>query len=159
MTTANQTVDTSDIDSLLDGTLDDLSDIPAFKPFPIGAHRVTINWLTKKINEKTAIELKLTAVETLELANTTTDEPVKAGDSTTVMYMFYKKDGKPNEIAQGQFKEVMKALAGHFGAKSNRELMAESEGYEVVVATGIRVDKRDANDPKPYTEVKNLIVA
>lgn len=151
-------INTSDIDSLLDGTLDDLADIPAFKPFPAGAHRVIINWETKKISDKTAIELKVTAVETLELENPE-ETPVKAGDKTSTLYQFYKKDGTANEIAQGQFKEIMKSLALHFGAKSNRELMAESEGFEVAITTSIRTDKRDVNDIKYYTDIKNLVVA
>lgn len=154
------TVNTSSIDSLLDGTLDDLADVPEFKPFPMGAHKVTIKWDIKEINSQPAIELSLTAVETIELTNPETDKPVAAGDTTNVMFMLKKKDGTNNDLAQGQWKELMKPLAAHFGTTSNKATMEASNGAEVLVITDVRksVSKTDANDIKFYSSIKSLSV-
>lgn len=156
MTTANAPTNAAvSIDSLLDGTLDDLADIPEFKPFPLGAHRATINWEVKAVNNVPCIELKVTGIETLELTNPD-DVAIKAGDSTNVIFMLKKKDGTENELAQGQWKELLKPLAAHFGTTSNRDTMEKSNGAECVVVTGIRADKRDAQNIKYYTTITNL---
>ena len=137
------------IDSLLDGTLDDLADAPEFKPFPIGTHRVILKLEQKKIGTHPAIEVTMKAVETLELANEE-DTPLKQGDETAVAYML------DNEYGQGGFKELMKAAALKFGAKSNRELMQDLQGAEVLVITGIRQNK---DKTQSFTAIKELAVA
>jgi hypothetical protein len=154
------------LDDLLDGTLDDLADAPAFKPFPAGAHTLKINWITDQpINEVPTVKLKLTHVETVELANPE-DEPAKAGDTTEVAFMLKKKDPNDaskmiaNELAQGQLKEIIASLKTGLNLETatNREVMAASEGMEVLVSTTIRTDKRDKNDLKHYTAVKSVMV-
>lgn len=147
----------SDLDSLLDGTLDDLADMPEFKALPAGSHRATIKWEMKEVNEQVCPDLGITIIETMELADATAT-PAAVGDKTNVLYMFKKKDGTANEIGQGQFKEIMKSLAATYGAKSPRELMAESNGAEVLITTKVRTDKRDKNDLKHYTDIVALAV-
>ena len=151
------TVNTASIDSLLDATLDDLADIPEFKPFPIGAHSVKIAFDYKEVGGVAAVELALTAVATVELA-TPTDTPITAGDTTNVLFMLKKKDGSNNDLAQGQLKELLKPLAAHFGTISPRATMAAANGAEVVVITDIREDKRDPQNIKQYTSIKQLTV-
>ena len=46
--------------------------------------------------------------------------------------MFKKADGTANDIGQGQFKNIMKSLAEHFGAKSPRELMNTAVGTSTI---------------------------
>jgi len=138
-----------DIDSLLDGTLDDLADLPEFKPFPAGATRCVLTWdTTKKINGVPAIQLNMKAIETVELA-TSTDTPVVAGDETSVLFQM------DNEFGQGKFKNVIAALKPVFGGNSNREVIEASNNGEVVVVTTIRKDKKDPD--RKYTEVVNVI--
>ena len=143
-----------DIDSLLDGTLDDLADMPEFKPFPAGAHRCSLKMEIKKITEQTAVEVTLKAIETAELANAE-DTPLNAGDSTNVLYFLTHKNPKVAELGQGKFKELMKSLAEHFGAKSNRELIAEGNGAEVLVVTSLRANK---DKSKYYTDITAMSV-
>lgn len=137
------------IDALLDGTLDDLADLPEFKPFPAGTHKCTLKLEVKKIKNDTAVEVGLTAIETVELADSS-QTPLAAGDSTNVLYFLTHSNPKVAEIGQGQFKELMKSLAEHFGAKSNRELMADGNGAEVLVVTKQRANKEKT---KMYTEI------
>jgi len=49
----------------------------------------------------------------------------------------------------------MKSLAEHFGAKSNRELIADANGAEVLVTTSLRKNK---DKTKEYTDIVNLVV-
>jgi hypothetical protein len=151
------------MDDLLDGTLDDLADVPEFKPFPAGAHKVRIFFdATKKINDMPAIEVKLVHVETVEL-NDPEDTMPAPGDSTNVIYILKKKDDKGNvvrnELAEGQFKELLKSLAPGFPeATTNRAIMEAANGFEVLAATSIRENKKDKNNIKYYTALDNVML-
>lgn len=153
-----------DIDSLLDGTLDDLADVPEFKPFPVGAHRVTIvSWTQKTMDDKkdsskknVMMEMKLKAIETVETA-AGSDEVCSPGQEENLsFFLVHHSSPQAMEIGQGSFKEIMKALATNFGAKSNRELIADSTGAEVLITTSLRKDK--STPPKFYTRLDKLVV-
>ncbi len=152
-----------DIDSLLDGTLDDLADAPEFKPFPIGAHKIVMKWETKQLDDKkeqgkknTLVTLKMKALETIETP-AGSDEVCSPGQEENIgFFLVHHSSPKAMEIGQGAFKEIMKSLAAHYGAKSNRELMADSEGAEALVTTGLRADKAD--NAKKYTTLEKLMI-
>jgi hypothetical protein len=137
------------IDSILDGTLDDLADLPEFRPYPAGTHRVNIKFEQKVVNKHPGFELKMKAVETVELPAGSTEEPLAAGAETAVLFLL------DNEIGQGAFKKVLSSLANHYGAKSNRELIAEAQGAECLVVTKQRQNK-DKN--QTYTDIVELQV-
>jgi len=146
----------TDIDSLLDGTLDDLADMPSFKPFAPGTHRAIMTMEVKKIGENTGVEVSFKHLETVEQADVNA-EPTNPGDQTSVlMFLKHSSSEQATELGQGQFKEIMKSAAEKFGAKANRELMAESNGAEVMIVTGIREDKKKG---KSYTSLNALMFA
>lgn len=138
----------SDLSSLLDMKLDDLADMPEFKVFPPGAHRVTISWEQKKIGEHPAIELKMKLVETVELGNPT-DTPCDAGTECSVAFML------DNEFGQGKFKEIAKTLAAHFGTSSVGKTLEASASAEVLVITKTRQNKEKT---QTYLDVVKLEV-
>jgi len=149
-----QATDNFDIDAMLDGTLDDLADLPEFKPYPAGTHAVVLTIVDKtaaknRVNNHPGFEVKMKAVETLELANSD-ETPLVAGAETSVLYLL------DNPIGQGSFKKLLASAAEHFGAKSNRELMADSEGAEALVTTGHRKDNNDKD--KKYTTLEKLMI-
>lgn len=156
---ANAQNEMLDIDSLLDGTLDDLADMPEFKPFPVGAHRVTINLEQKTVGEIPSIEVKITALETVELTDPEA-APCMAGDSTNVLFMLYRKDDKtnklvPNDLGQGQFKNLISSLAPSFPElTSTRQIMEAANNMECLVSTGQRFDKKDRS--KVYTSIESI---
>ncbi len=135
-----------DLDSLLDGTLDDLADVPGFETFNAGAHKVTINW--KRVEKKPAYSLNLTLIESPELANPN-DTPQKPGTQTSVMFML------DNEYGQSAFRKVIAALAEHYGAGSNREIIEKSEGAECLVVTKKRSNKEKTAE---YTDIVTVMV-
>jgi hypothetical protein len=146
--------DNFDVDALLDGTLDDLADMPEFKPYPVGTHAVTLSIIDKtaqkdRVNGHPGFEVKMKAVETLELANPD-DTPLAAGAETSVLYLL------DNPIGQGSFKKLLASAAEHFGAKSNRELIADLQGATVAVVTRQRANK---DKTQTYTDIVEMKVA
>lgn len=142
-----------DVDALLDGTLDDLADMPEFKPFPVGTHKVVFKAEVKKVGKDTAVEVGMTAIETVELPSGSEDQPLAAGDNTNVLYFLTHSNPQVAEMGQGQFKELMKSVAEHFGAKKNSDLIADLNGAEGLVVTGIRQNKEKT---KKYTTIEGV---
>lgn len=135
-----------DINNLLDGTLDDLADLPEFKPFPPGTYRVKVNLEQKVVNKHPGFELKMACLETIELANGSDTPPAEKAE-TTVLYLL------DNEIGQGQFKKLLAAAAGHFGAKPNRELVGDLQNAECLVVVKNRMNK---DKTQTYTDIVEL---
>jgi hypothetical protein len=144
-----------DMDSLLDGTLDDLADMPEFKPFPAGTHRVTVHFEQKLVNNFPGFEIKFKALETVELPAGSTAEPLIKGAETSVFYFFKHNNPITAELGQGKFKEIMKSLATHFGPHTNRELLEAAAGAECLVTTDVRKGKQAG---QVYTDILALQV-
>jgi len=140
----------ANIDDLLDATLDDLEDLPAFEPFSPGAHKVSVTLELKEVNSKPCVELSMKAIETLELADSAKDQPLKAGDVTSVLYDL------TNQFGQGAWKAVAKPLAEALGTSTTRELIEQCKEVECVVLTSLRKDKNDPD--RKYTNIKQLQV-
>lgn len=139
------------IDNILDGTLDDLADLPEFKPFPVGTHKAVLTMEQKVVNKHPAIEVKLKALETIELPSGSEAEPVSPGQEGTVLYML------DNELGQGKFKKLLKQLAETYGTdKTNRQIMEEAQNAEVLVVTTLRSNKEKT---KQYMDIDSIVVA
>ena len=132
-----------DMDALLDGKLDDLADMPEFKPYPVGAHVIKISWQLKDkegkkplvINKHPCIQLNVTGVKTAELPAGSEDQPIKEGDTTNILFMM------DNDMGQGQFKNIVRELAAHFQTTSVRETLEKSEGAECLAVFSQRPNK------------------
>ena len=148
------------MDDLLDGTLDDLKDMPAFKVFPAGAYKCKITWEMKEIANQKAPEIKLTHVETLEV-NDPQSTPPEPGDECAMAFLFKMPDGKRNEFTEGAFKNIMqglKSLVTGVDNPSPRQIMEASNGAEVSVLTDVRLkDKKDKNSAQ-YLTIKEVMV-
>ena len=139
-----------DLNSLLDGTLDDIADLPEFKPFPPGAHKVLISLDLKEINKKPCVEMSLKAMGTLELADPTKSEPIKEGDEASVLYFL------DNEFGLGNLKKDCKPIGIALGTDVLREIIDGTKGMECVVLTSYAKNKSDPE--KPYMNIKELQV-
>lgn len=147
MTNANNAAN-FDLDALLDGKLEDLADLPEFKPFPVGTHKCYLTLVQKKIGTHPAIEAKLKAIETIELADEAKDTPLEAGAETSVAFML------DNEYGQGALKKILLGLTPALGeGKTNRELIAEAQNIEVAVVTNLRANK---DKTQFYTNIVEL---
>jgi CRISPR/Cas system CSM-associated protein Csm2 small subunit len=156
------------LDDLLDGTLDDLNDTPTFEPFRIGAHKVKISWeitSADKDNHKIpVIKLNATLIEHMELTNPE-DKAQEAGSKTNVSFWLKKVDeGKlvRNDQGEGQWKDILASLRTGLNlpdTTTNREVMAATEGMEVMLVTDIRkVKSKDTGEIKEYGSFKQVAV-
>lgn len=138
---------TEEID-LLDATLDDLSDLPEWKPFPAGTHRCVFKFETKKNDKKvTTTYITLKAMETVELANATEDTPLEAGSEVTVQYQL------GNEIGQGKLKALLGSFASHLKLPKEAKLsqvIEAAQGMEALVSTRIQYSK---DKTQRYTDI------
>ncbi len=144
------------LDDLLDGTVDDLADMPQFKPFPVGSYQLKLGFEEKEIGESKipSVEMKMTLIAVGELEDPNAEAP-KPGDSQNVLFMLQTKEGKTNEIGQGQMKEVLQVLAPAFPeVKKMRELLKVANGVEVLAVLGQRQDKNDKD--KKYNTLKQI---
>lgn len=151
----------SNIDDLLDSTLDDLTDLPSFKPFSAGAHRCKLTLEKKEIADHPAVEATLTMVETVEYVEPTdadfdpeeegaTDRRNKAGDSCNAAFFL------DNEIGEGKFKALAVVLGAALGLNHNGQIVEQTTDIDVIVVTGVRQDKTDKD--KFYLDIKELNV-
>lgn len=142
----------TDIDSLLDSTLDSLADLPEFKIFPAGAYIGPVTLAVKKMGDNTGIELSFVNQEVSELSDPTAEAPA-VGATTSVGFLLN------NEYGQGAFKEVISALKEGLQlpeTMSNREVMEVSAGTICMVVFGVRPDKNDKT--RFYQQVKKVAV-
>lgn len=141
--------DNFDIDAMLDGTLDDLADIPEFRPFPAGSYR--LNFHIEADTEKKAIYYgRIKNLETLEL-NNDSELPMEIGGEAGIRYDL------SNEYAQSAFKKILASLAEHFGAKSNRLLIEDAKSPVEVIA--ILRQTTNKKNGKVYNDIVEMKVA
>jgi hypothetical protein len=141
----------SEIDSLLDSTLDDLEDLPTFEPFVPGVHRVLATLKLTEVNSKSCVEITLKGLETLELANPAdAEKAIKEGDSCNTIFML------DNEYGRGNLKKVAMPIGEALGTTTIRDTVEQANDVECVVATAVRVDKSDPD--RKYLNIKELNV-
>lgn len=147
----------SDAFDILDGNVDDLLDWSGFQPINGGKHRVKLSCTIDGEGKESRARISMELLETLELTNQ--DEGVQEpGHKSSTMYnMYSKKDGKPNQIGQGQLKSILQALRPTFGGDTPREILANSEGAEVIVVLKVRKNKDDPDQKS--NEIKSIEVA
>lgn len=154
--------------NLLDATLDDLADLKKFEPHPAGSYRFQISWETTE-EEKISVAMKLKTLEVLDVPGATEEQIAALADKTCTFWMdLMNADGSPllfqngevNTMGQGRLKEVLTVLAPIFnpdGNLTNRELIAASEGAEVLATLKVKASKND-KDVK-FNEIKHLALA
>lgn len=136
---------TPDIDSLLEGTLDDLADLPESSPFPSGAYQVLMTLESKTINKKPAVEAKMKLVSVEKMEDESATPPVP-GHESTVLYILRNNDGKANEIAQGQLKKLATAIAEGLDLPAPvrvSEVIAAAKSLSCLVVVTAKMDKKD----------------
>lgn len=142
--------DLDSMEDLLDATLDDLEDLPEFKPFNPGAHKALASFSEKEINGVDSVELELTLIETLELSDPQ-DTPDEPGTTCSTMFMLNNKFGR------GNLKKCALPFGAALGFGTIREIVDGVQGVECVVLTSVRKDKNDPD--RLYLNVREIQVA
>lgn len=139
-----------DLDALLDGTLDDLADMPSFKPFPAGTHRVTVSVAVKEIQDKAAFEFNCTMLEPLELADPSEELP-KEGDTASTAFIM------GTDFGEGGFKKLASVFVEALQIPNTKRAIVEHvQNVECVIISKVRTDKKDAD--KKYFSIAELQV-
>jgi hypothetical protein len=139
---------------LLDSSIDELADLESFSPIPAGTHRLAIEWETKEVNDMPGVVMKLTVLETVEMADSS-EEPPEPGKQADILFLLKKADGEPNTMGQGQLKEVLAILREQHGGDTARETMDNTNGAEIVATLKVRVNKKDPD--QKFNQIKTLI--
>ena len=129
--------------SVLDGSLDDIEDLPGFLAFPTGAYHVKLDkgLVKKEINKHPAVEMAMTCVEVKELSNPEDAENApKVGDICSTAFML------DNETGRGFLKIVLKAIGERCGTKNTAEILNASIGLEAIVVVKKTVDKEKGKE-------------
>ena len=137
------------VDDILDGTLDDLDDLPEFKAFAPGVHQVFTTMSIKDIGDNKAVEFAFKMISTIELANPKGIEP-KEGDTSSTICMLN------NEFGLGALKKLAAPIREALGLEKTSEVIEQCIDIECIIVTGLRVDKKDKD--KIYLQVKELQV-
>lgn len=142
----------TDIDALLDGTLDDLADLPEFKPYVGGGHQVLASLALKEIKDHGMCpELSFKYIELRQLENPQ-DEAPKPGDEASTLFFL------DNEIGQGKFKAMITVFGEHLDmiGQSNRAIIEAVTDIECVILSTVTVDKNDST--RKYLNIIDLAV-
>lgn len=126
----------------LNGSLDDIEDLPAFAVFRSGAYVVNFpdGLVNKKIKskdkEKPAVELKCICKEVKELSHPEeADKAPKAGDQGQFLFIV------DNETGRGFLKMVLKAYGEKLGTKDVAQIKAAVKGTDALVVVKWSEDK------------------
>ena len=140
-----------DLDAILDISLDDLEDLPEFKPFPAGTHLIKASFESKVVNDKPAVEFRMTMIETQEYTVEVDDAAkCKEGDETSILCTL------DNEYGQGNLKKLAKPFGEMLGTSRLSEIVESVKDIECAVVTTLRKDKNDPD--KKYTQDKEIVV-
>lgn len=139
----------SDIDALLDATLDEIDDLPEFVTIPKGMHKVLATFKMGTNKDKPSVKLMLTYLETLELADPEAVAPAP-GSMASVNYLL------TNEYGLGNFKKVAAPFREALGLNTNRDIIDGVKDVEVAIETSLRADKN--KEDVLYLEIKDLVV-
>jgi len=139
----------TNMNALLDQTLDDIADLPEFKAYPPGVHKILFTFDTKEVNGHPCVEGACKMIETLELAEPTRDVAPTPGAVASVLYHL------DNEFGAGAFKLIAAPIGEMLGTRSNREIVEQTKNLECVIVTAYKANKEDKE--KPYMNIKELM--
>jgi len=135
-------VDTTEVGSegfeFLNGSLDDIEDLPAFAVFPSGAYVVHFpeGLVKKKVNKKPAVELKCVCKEVKELSDPTSIEKApKVNDQGGFLFMV------DNETGRGFLKLVLNAYGAKLQTKDVAAITSAVKGTDALVIVKWSEDK------------------
>lgn len=140
------------IEDMMDMSLDDLKDLPAFEIPPKGHYKLAVSLQWKEVNEKRCIEAGFVVLETLELANAN-DAPCATGTKFSTLFQL------SNEFGEGAFKELMKPMKDSLGL-AGKKLSAIVETVQDITIHATVKHRQDKNDKERfYANVVNVELA
>lgn len=140
------------VENLLDMELDDLEDLPEFKPFPNGAYVVSSSFNTKEMDDHGECpELTMTCIQVIELEDPSA-EPPAVGDTSSCLFMM------DNEFGRGKFKAVAAAFAPLTGQEKpkSRDVIQATKDIQCTAILSVRADRKDKD--RFYQNIKEIVI-
>lgn len=136
---------------LLDGTVDQLADMPVFKPVPSGSYDGQFSHsIEEGSNGIPYIKFEWKLKSLIEAASPIAEEDMpdfsKEGGVRVVINAFPRtkdKDGKikVNEFGEGLIKQIVQSLQDAFPGEKNGEILRNADGASVAVTFGVEKRK------------------
>lgn len=153
-----------DLDVLNSASIDDLQDLPEFKPLPGGTYLMALETSLDEdeyedddgvTQDRIVPTVRFTLKEVIELENQK-DEPPADGASFTKRMYLKKRNGERNAGGEGEFKMVVAAVAHMFpDASSNAERFTLASGAELAVT--VKVRRRKDKETKEIREENQVL--
>lgn len=137
----------SDLDNLMELTLDDLDDLPSFAPFPPGSHRVLATFEQKEIKGTAAITLTFKYIENIDLGDSN-DKAPNENDTCNTVFMLN------NEYGIGNFKKCAAPFSKALQLTRLGDIVEQVTDIECAIVTSLRTDKNDAS--RKYLNVLDI---
>lgn len=137
-------------ESLVNGALDDIKDLPDFVRLPVGAfklvgEKIGVEEMGK--NKEGGLKMYFIVKETMELTDPEAQEP-KIGDKVSFAYS--------GEFGLSKFKKVFLDVLTGMNVTSIAEFMDKFPDMEFDVAIKHRKDKND--ETKVYAEIQSIVL-
>ena len=145
----NDQLDGMDVNDILDATLDDLEDLPEYKAYPPGAHRVKLSMEIKEVNDKQVVEASFTYIEAVELADQQAEVPAEGSQANILCHL-------DNEFGRGTLKLLATPVGKALNTASTRDTIEQCTDIECLIVTAYKKNKDDPDSP--YMKVKELAV-
>lgn len=114
----------ADLFDLLDKSIDDLADLPAFKVPDTGVYMLHVTADMKEINKKPAVTFSHKIRGIVELAEDIPEaERAKPDDKFDVAFILKDDNGADNEMGWGRLKEYLKPFEAYYGEKNIKTLL------------------------------------
>lgn len=150
----------NNLDDILDGSIDDLKDLPEFKAPHTGIYNLTVTLERKDINKKPAMVAHYVIVDTVSLEDDTIPEGErsKPGDKFDTSFILKDEEGQRSELAEGFFKAFMAPFHVHYNDKSIRNVAEHLKSAHSITAKIYRKE-RSKEKGKFDAQVSEIVIA
>lgn len=135
----------SDLDSLMDASMDDIDDLPAVGVPPTGHYNLSVS--AERVSNKDAtgeyIKFSYVVEAVNEIKNSEEESQAEIGQKFTQNFSPIKKDGTVNEWGMGFLKEAVAPFSAHFGTSKMGETIAHIHQVSVAATLVRRVNKKE----------------
>lgn len=134
----------SDLDSLMDASMDDINDLPPVGVPPTGHYNLLIS-ASREASQAGSEYIKFSyEVEAVnEIKDAAEESQAAVGMKFTQMFSPFKKDGTVNDYGLGFLKEACAPFAAHFGTQKMGDTIAQIDKISVAASLVRRKDKKD----------------
>jgi len=138
----------TDLDALMDASMDDIDDLPPVGVPPTGHYNLLVS--AERVDPTEAGKnayIKFTyEVEAVNEVKVPEEESEAAiGMKFSQMFSPFKKDGTVNEYGIGFLKEATAPFAAHFGTQKMGDTIAQIDKVSVAATLVRKKDKKDAD--------------